>query len=152
MAMTTCKQCLGRVADDAPTCPACGTTAPGEGGAERDAKRKAESAAGERKVWLGCGGLVLVMALLLGGGALYNYVTAVEMDGPAERACSAVTTAQFGQGAIRQAAGRVEAVAEARTSSAEGLQDAAGGPGRVDPDSVSEDYFAVAAWCEEHAR
>jgi hypothetical protein len=154
MAMTTCKECRQAVSDEAPTCPKCGTTDPGEGGAERDARRKADSAAGERQVWLGCGGFVLVMALLLGGGALYSYVTAVELDEPARSACSSAELAALqtraGTGTpVQVGVRRIEAVTSALESEAEGLREAAGG-GSLNPDTVNSDYLGVLAWCEEN--
>ena len=150
MALTTCKECRKAVAADASTCPHCGVSAPGEGGDDRNAAAKALSDKTSRQVAFGCGGFVLLVVLLIGGGALWNALTAVELDKAAEDACSAVTTAEFGDGAILQGAGRVRAVAYALESDAEGLQEAAG-DGPLNPETVSTDYFAVAAWCEEHA-
>jgi hypothetical protein len=150
MAMTTCKECRQAVADEAPACPNCGVTAPGEGGVERDAARKADTDAFEKKLWLGCGGFILLIVLLIGGGAAWNAITEVELDRAAERACSAVTTAQYGDGAIRQGAGRVQAVAYAKESTVEELRQLVG-DGPLDPDTVSDDYFKVATWCNENA-
>jgi hypothetical protein len=151
MAMTTCKECRRSVADEAPTCPNCGVQAPGEGGVERDAARKEASDRDNRRVTLGCGGLILAMALLLGGGVAWNELTRVELDDAARRACEGVRTAEYGNGTIRQATGRLTAVTSARESDSEGLREAAGGAGRVDPDTVNDDYLGVAAWCDEHA-
>jgi hypothetical protein len=66
MAMTTCKECSRAVASDAPACPHCGVAAPGEGGAERDAARKADADAFGRKFTIGCLSLFIGLPLLVG--------------------------------------------------------------------------------------
>jgi hypothetical protein len=150
MAMTSCKQCGRVVADDAPACPHCGTQDPGEGGAERDAARKADTDAFMRKFGIGCGGLIAIFLLLIVGGAAWNASTAVDLDGPAQQACSAAEAASLTTlSNVRRGAHRVEAVAHALESEISELRDAAG-PSRINPQTVNTDYYGVAAWCEEN--
>lgn len=160
VAMTTCKECLKAVAADAPTCPHCGTTAPGEGAAERDAAAKERDAAsdvafkkGVRKWGLVAVGLVLLFLLPVGISAIRDAASKIDLDEAAKNACSSVTTAEYGGTPVRQGLGRVQAVAYGLESNSEGLKAAAGGDrsGPVDPETVNQKYRAVAAWCAANA-
>lgn len=150
MAMTTCRECSVPVAGKAPTCPACGVVEPGQGHEQRDAEMRAAKAKGQRLATLGCGGFLGAILLLVGGGALWNELTDVDLDQSAEDACSAVTTARFGSGAVQQGVGRVQAVSFGMESTSDGLAEAAG-PRPLDPETVTSRYLAVAAWCDENA-
>lgn len=145
MALTTCRECNARVSAEAPTCPQCGVPQPALGSPERDAAGQREG----RIVNIGCGALVAVTVLALLAGALYNEFFKVELDDAAVRACEGVTTARFGDEPVRRAAGQLTAVQSARETSVEGLREAVG-PGPLDPDSVSDHYRSVAAWCDEN--
>jgi hypothetical protein len=61
MALTTCRECSKSVAIEAGSCPNCGVSAPGEGGAERDAAKAEERG----RFNLGCAGVLVALALLI---------------------------------------------------------------------------------------
>jgi hypothetical protein len=150
MGLVSCRECLNRVAVDAATCPRCGVSSPGEDGEQRDAARQADADTFEKRLWLGCGGFVLLIALLVGGGAAWNASTATELDNAAEEACAAVDRVDFSSTNLTRLTARAAAVNAAMRSESDGLAAAAGiGP------ALSEDLFArydaVDAWCEENA-
>lgn len=98
---------------------------------------------------MGCGAFVLLIALLIGGGAAWNAITATELDNAAEEACAAVDRVDFSSTNLTRLTARTEAVNAAMRSESDGLAAAAGtGP------ALSEDLFAryddVEAWCDEN--
>jgi hypothetical protein len=80
MAMTSCRECSKPVAADAPTCPACGVTQPGEGGAERDQAKRLAAEKVKRQTNIGCGAIVLGIIALT---ALFSVLGGDEVDEPA---------------------------------------------------------------------